>query len=283
MNYNQFINLEDVKNFIEWLPKYIKKISYLEYYHKKDKRTYKFNSFEDMCYNYTWNKEGYQDTIRTTRNFSSELKKAINQKDSGLACKISKQILEWGGTTRGNNLPYLENMVQKDLLIETYKNILLRFGDLETINLSTEDNFIKKLKNNSGYVKIYCFLLNNGLVIYDSRVAASIGYFIKIWHEKNNFNSLPQILKIHQMPGRMNSKGKFLHKRKYQIFSYCSRDEHFTIDSIKTAWIMLKVLKDNKNLFSKSGLLNNRMIDFQMALFIMGYDLDELESSILLK
>ena len=46
---------------------------------------------------------------------------------------------------------------------------------------------------------------------------------------------------------------------------------------------MLKVLKDNRSLFSKSSLLNNRMIDFQMALFIMGYDLQELESSILLK
>ena len=121
----------------------------------------------------------------------------------------------------------------------------------------------------------YSFLLNNGLVIYDSRVAASIGYFIKIWYERSGLDSLPKILKIHQMRNP--------HKRKYEIFSDCNIDKYFTIDSIKTTWIMLKILKDNNNMFFNSNLLNNRMIDFQMALFIMGYDLEEVESSILFK
>lgn len=285
MKKEQFLGKDAVTKFIDWL---VGKHSTLtiDLDIKKSRfvpeGAYARNILlNDVLSHYVWRSNGmsngnWDDTVGRLAQLGSNLKNSQNEANALHACH---DILCWGGNRNFavGAFPHLKILADSGALLPYLR------GARDAFILATADagdDLLPVSRMNSMLTKIHALFSNDGLPIYDSRVAAAIATMVELWRRDQGLekNILPEELvfpatmttrTVHRLfpdamdPGVM-AYGKASTLQTAQIWGKAK---------IRLGWIMEEVLRRLTDLHTTGRTeLSARMHAFEATLFMIGYD-----------
>lgn len=285
-----YLNNKEIQRFINWLSRNLDN-STLEhsYQNRKTKTTIKFNSLYDAYAQYSWNfpalplldipsGNSFPESAEALSKLQLALNSAIANGDDSAACDAAIAVMAWGGVTAGNTL-WLRNQTQG--LVELLSNArdALASGDTSSKTITSNIRF------NAGMTKIYSLIVND-FIIYDSRVAAALGWAAVKFCQENGISTLPSELDFFwapakESPQQMNPKCRNPSIGGYQFSRLASGLRHAECN-LRASWVLDAVTKDQNfksSQFSKTTL-GNHLRSLEAALFMIGYDLPRSEVSL---
>lgn len=286
MNKSDFLEKNDVKCFVDWLSNKISHVP-LNISIKRSKFVpngldYSTNRLEVICEKYQWNaswtnrfghpesSSDWQTTKQSLSNLRGWLNQAVNNNDDNDLYNAACAVLDWGGV-RSAKL-FLEGLRNKNRLV-TYLSAMRQAMTLETACLDVLNPDLV-LRFDSGLTKIHAFLSDDGLPIYDSRVAAAIAAFVYLYKLETGKDIDHLKFPVSEARGNQirNLRGFSGGNVFPRLYSNASHSD-WAKAQVKLGWIIEEVLNNNPNLFAKEGTLPNRMHAFEACLFMIGYDL----------
>lgn len=289
MNRQEYVENEVIKDFIDWSADHLKN---WEKKHSvsgsKHSPAFTFDVVGvEMAYEaYIW-KSGWIDPIDnevvassdaiTTENslqrLSNGLRSSLYNRNSELHLGYCLETLKWGGVPRTGY--FYEKLHADNNLIEYHEKLHDPDSGLLIPNIiNTSKLNVKKMS--SGITKVHALLSNGYLPIYDSRVAATLMECVSTFCVYKGYDRVPQILlmacgkarnkKLYRIPNQLHGQrypnlftSPPLNWMRYQVFS---------------GWLMEGILDCYTDYFFHDQSLETRMNRFQMAFFMMGYNLE---------
>jgi hypothetical protein len=272
MKHDEYIGADYVSSFANWFPRRIADCSLRHgYLVRGTGRRVVYNGLCGALSAYRWNGESYEENAATLNELRSRLANAMEIEDQGArdssVRELSVKVLEWGGVVARN----------RRWLVQNETGLAKRLAEVCTILGAGDDDLAGLPKNtrfNSGMTKIYSLLLP-GFVIYDSRVAAALGWFVGEWCQELKRAALPEHLAFPWMPAkeaarcnvpknRNPSRGPYLFPKLYRPFEFARWN-------LRASWLLAEVLSRSENscFHQKADPLRA----LEAALFAWGYDL----------
>lgn len=179
----------------------------------------------------------------------------------------AKSLMKWGGTGRGNN-DWLENPNNLLVVHETIKLLEKNTDDIEQMKLIPDFRF------NFGLAKLYSLLIKD-FIIYDSRVAGALSWFV---YKFVNGNPIPEELKFLCMTSRYSKNiGRYHLRRASDNFPIRANnnDALHANWNIRASWLLSKASDtlSQSEYFSRKNVGSLRSLE--AALFMWGYDLHD--------
>ncbi len=282
-----YLNNKEIQRFINWLSRNLDN-STLEhsYQNRRTKTTIKFNSLYDAYAKYSWNfpalplldiprGNSFPESAEALSKLQLALSAAITNGDDSAACDAAIAVMAWGGVTAGNTL-WLRNQTQG--LVELLSNArdALASGDTSSKTITSNIRF------NAGMTKIYSLIVDN-FIIYDSRVAAALGWAVVKFCQESGISTVPSELDFSwapakESPQQLNPKCRNPSIGGYQ-FSRLSSGYRHAECNMRASWVLEAVTEDRNfkcSQFSKASL-GNHLRALEAALFMIGYDLPRSE------
>lgn len=131
--------------------------------------------------------------------------------------------------------------------------------------------------------KVHALYADDGLPIYDSRVAAAIASLVEMWRNLNGLcsNVLPKALTFPAtLPSRTVTR-LFPCAQNPGVMTYGASGTaaEWSGAKIRLGWLLQLVLSKNPSLFGHMKSMSERMRAFEAALFMIGYDVKCLDHS----
>jgi hypothetical protein len=229
---------------------------------------------------YIWKSEGadsgnWAATVALLGTFHERLRHAIDLHDEDAAFEVCKAIIQWGGDRNPERgaLPFLLDLTVQKKLVGYLATARADFA-LAGAKLGGE---LRVSKMNSMLTKVHAMASNDGLPIYDSRVAAAIAALVEMWRRlpDSGAQTLPELLAF---PATLPSRtvrhfdpnaiapGVLLYGKAHERRTARRWGEA----KIRLGWLMQKILLARQDLFV--GTLVERMHAFEASLFMVGYD-----------
>lgn len=255
------------------------------------------DSLSDAFRKYFWAGKTFEETKCILDNLEKDLKNAYsNDSPAGDLdmFKATWEILKWGGVTNHNS-GWLADKLYKGNLVESYKNAI---QELDKLNSDNNKAHLKKkdwqsesspYRMNAGYTKVYSLLCDD-FIIYDSRVAATLGFLVSKYCEKKQLKSVPRSLYFPYLVGK-ESNTKKVDEIKCRNPSEVSTFQFHKLNdnSVHAMWnvqanlILSKAVKSSKNISnwtyeSKDGTdikltKKDQLRALEAAFFMIGYNL----------
>lgn len=235
---------------------------------------------------YVWRSEGmsngqWPETKKYLGKLATALKLALSAKnDDDAVMSVCRQILQWGGDRNPEvgASPFLKELHKNKKLSEYLNNTKKAFG---LDDADTEAAHPPAIRMNSMLTKIHALASDDGLPIYDSRVAAAIAALVELWRQENELQN--QALPIELVfPATLTSRTVqhlFGNATAPGVMSYAPAKTDQTARQwsgakIRLAWVMGEVLSKAGKLFAieNSANASDRMHAFEATLFIIGYN-----------
>lgn len=201
MNKNDFLNDPEVASFITWMAAQLAQTSTLgHHYLLPHRRRVEFNNLADALAKYDWKAgaldkaaklpaaRSYEENRIVLSGLRQKLRAAVaaqNEIDADIAARdASIGVVRWGGVSNGNERWLNENTAGLATLLARTATIL-----------EQEDEAVvpSKLRFNAGMTKVYSLLLDH-FIIYDSRVAAALAWFVMKWSLDKTHVTIPEAL-----------------------------------------------------------------------------------------
>lgn len=280
MHINKYMADPDVKGFVEWLASGVSfKHGYLI---RRTGQRYVFSGLWDSYRQYDWS---FKCAVGTTtfqgRTYAENaaclgvlqqfLRDALKRGSGPELARLSVAVFDWGGTRRGNR----EWAMGHSGLVGEY-----RAGE-KMLNPSDyrADDDLKDfdLRFNAGLSKVYSLLLDD-FVIYDSRVAAALGWMVVKYCHAHQLPAVPDTLAFPWSPGReaasvSDSKRRDPSDGKYQFPRLGDARQHARWN-LRASWLIHALaarLPDFCNLPDGIRALES-------SLFMWGYDLTDMDA-----
>ena len=284
----QYLDSPHVINFVDWLSINLDNHTFSHSYRKRRQRcNWSCNSLDDACLKYDWPHSGVErlglvagrtfdssDSVLT--GLKSELKVAIENNNDELCLTAAKDILKWGGVFAHNG----------DWLDKNKYGISMLFSAVQSaINSSDLDQSIfakEGFRFNAGLSKIYSLTCNE-IIIYDSRVAAALGYGVLKYCQHQELPKVPDLLLFPWMPAKENNNITIPKQRNPSVGSYIMPRLSGAIChlewNLKASWLLSHVMTDRN--IENSGFARQKdpLRAIEAALFMIGYDLSRNISS----
>lgn len=241
---------------------------------KVKNQDYLLNSFSDGIKGYYWAGHSYQSNQITLNKLHNELLNAVQNNDEKGALLASLAILDWGQVYR-ECVNWLVSMAHKNEVISTLTQATkLIDGSLEVESDIFNSLFQRggKLRCNSGTTKIFA-MLSKKSIIFDGRVACSIGMIVLDYMSEKNLKSIPEkLLFLMDADSKRNpsscdlmfpSKSNMKHKLLNQAIS-----------NVRINYILQKIENDvvSSGVFSKHSIDNSETLRaIESVLFMVGY------------
>ena len=267
MNRNQYLNQEHVSDFCEWLAQnlYSFELSH-SYTDRSTNNTLVFDNIHAAYIQYNWKGKNFPDNQEILNDMQTGIRNSVLNNQDNEALYFAHQILRWGGVFAHNG-PWLTERVNG--LVNYFNNQTLNLGGIEA-----EDNYLNQIDRfNSGTSKIYSLLLDN-FIIYDSRVAAALGWIVVKYCQQKELPNVPEGLRFPWAPGkearnivipklRNPSIGNFTFPRLQAGTTYAKWN-------IYSSWLLSEVIANGEfGIFPDQ----NPLRALESALFMIGYDL----------
>jgi hypothetical protein len=291
MQRTDFIENNDVRGFLVFFGQCLShlKVDYITSYKniKSPDRHFEVTGMEQALNKYAWpatdtlanpnvNIYNWTSTVDFLRRARTSLQYAIDSKDEKATWDAVKKILDWGLTQNraAKNIIQLENLCKesKTGICAYLKNIqsLLSLASADTSRI----NAALIPYASSGISKVHSLASTDGLVIFDSRVAATLTECINEYLRRNGIKAIPPALKLFvELQHSKNNPGQ----RKPSPLSNLANHPGFSRTykwiecQVRVSWIFEEVLKKNRNIFGSSNLeLADRMHCLEAACFMMG-------------
>lgn len=279
MNKNQYLANQDVASFIMWFQQYMTADVSHNYFNAKQNLEYTFTSLYGAFEKYDWpfnvaypsdeqpiKGSTFEDSSAVLNKLKDELRTALKQSNEQQLIEWACCVMKWGGVTNHNN-KWLNN-INNDVLaqIAMVKAMIEANDDNELTNEIT--------RFNAGMTKVYSLLID-GFIIYDSRVAAALGWFIRKWCVETNRATIPQALAFPWMPAKenkntLNPKNRNPSTGNLTFPSMGTNHKKYATWNLRASWLLSASLQGSPN-----TTFNNDLRKLESALFMWGYDLGQ--------
>jgi hypothetical protein len=132
---------------------------------------------------------------------------------------------------------------------------------------------------NSMLTKVHALYAEDGLPIYDSRVAAAIASLVEMWRVATgkSGNPLPALLIFPATAASRTVRGLFPTARSPCVMAYGAPETtgQWASAKVRLGWVMESILRRLPELFAEcrpAPSLAERMHAFEASLFMVGYD-----------
>ncbi len=291
MNKTEFLNSSSIQDFVEWISLELDAPGSFEhkYVMRRPKgRVWICNSIFSAFENYNWpftcrhplsNSPIKGNTFEESKTLLDELAEGLHdsiyQDNIELCQKYCFAVLEWGGV-----LPKNRNKV---LNIGSNISMYLRNtgNRLNPDTFDTED-YNEDIIMNAGFTKIYSLLIDN-FVIYDGRVGAALGLLVRKFCDEKGLLNIPAELLF----AYGNARGKYdatvqnrrnPSNKKYRFPVLGNVYWKHTDNNLRANWLLKEIIDKTDSGFK--GLNPSfQLRAFEAALFMIGYDVLEVETS----
>lgn len=282
MHRTQYLKTASVNDFIDWLANNLhhKSLFAHSYFDRSRKETVVFAGLKDACEKYYWKHRGtfgapagvnLDSSHEALSALRGALQGAIKSADGTATLKTSTEVMAWGGV-RAGNVRWLT--AQSTRLTEILKitAAALASDDLAHPLLASRG----QLRFNAGMTKIYSLLVDD-FIIYDSRVAAALGWIVVKYCQCRNLSAVPGELAFPWAPAKEGGNAKAPKNRNPRTGSYhfpcLIAGEHHALWNLRASWILAQVLtRAPASAFNHDAAIP-RLRCLEAALFMIGYDL----------
>lgn len=283
MQKNEYLKKPEVKAFVDWFQMQLSAGSEQKHtYTKPGGRIVEFSNLADALAKYDWPFRFVEpDGRQRSGNSYEENKTALMDLKKNLVAGILEgneekvklwaiAIVGWGGVSSGNGQWFIDNA--SGLI-----NELQRVGKGLSINDDERSKLPKNLRFNAGMTKIYSLMLDN-FIIYDSRVAAALAWFVVVWLRESNEgkNGVPDLLKFPCMPAKegRNPEIRKLRDPSSGVYKFQRMNSRASLHAqwnLRASWIIEAVINGCEGTpFHQKG---DSVRGLEAALFMWGYDL----------
>jgi hypothetical protein len=286
MNRDEFLQLEHVDGFINWLvdtvPNMRFKLNFLPSRYVPGGLRVTAIGLEQVLSHYNWHsswtdEEGvnvassdWPSTRSSLKQLSEKVRSSVHDRDENATYNACRAILHWGGVTGA--IPFLNNLRETSNLV----NYLNRLEPLMTLVGNQHlDNLDASavLRFDAGITKIHALIDDTGSPIYDSRVGASIGMLYALYAEANpNFPNRLAFPSGAARGDQVRNPSGLGHSAAPQFFTRAVTTEMWAQWQVKLGWIIRRTLEACP-WFNDEINMSARCHAFEAALFMVGYDL----------
>jgi hypothetical protein len=224
---------------------------------------------------YIWRSSGmstgdWKETKSRLGALSSALSSAVAASDDREALAACKEILTWGGNRdlQKGAYPFLIS-TNSDIGLCKY---LSTTRDAFRLSVAHLDSLLCVKLMNAMLTKVHALLADDGLPIYDSRVAAAIGALVEMWRRsvEPDTSSVPQPLIF---PATLSTRTVLrlfptAPHPKVIVYNHADTPRIWSSAKVRLGWLMEMILP---GFISASPAMT--MHDFEAALFMIGYDI----------
>ena len=260
MTKQSYLQDVQVSQFIQWMADQIDKPKTYRYYHDKNKRDWECSSIFNAYEKYEWKGKNFRATKADLDKWSGALNNSLRT-NSDTGCKTAcESILKWGGVQRGN----------KAKLEKIQKEGLVKYLTKVKEQLTVEEPKFSGVVMSSGFSKIYSLLLDH-FIIYDSRVAAALGYFVRLYCEEMHLPKVPEPLRF----AYCASRGTHRRNPSKGLYHFpIMQPNKYAMHNLRASWLLQEVVNRPSNLFYQLHD-KQRLRALEAALFMIGYELPE--------
>jgi hypothetical protein len=267
---DEYLSLDSIKAFTDWFATSEAQGLSHNYYNFLKRTNVYFHDLPDALKQYEWHGDLKKNTS-ILKGIQSVLNIAVKNEDFLSFRDASHNLMKWGGTMRGNN-EWLSKESNFKVIHETLKLLKSEVDDIDEIKR------VKDLRFNSGLTKVYS-LIADDFIIYDSRVAAALAWYVLKFIKAKNINAIPNELKFVCMKAR-DGKQQRNPLAGEGAFEY-TKHNHPEIHAqwnIRASWILSAALNSMSGSIyhDQEGLQPLRALE--AALFMWGYDLNTIKS-----
>lgn len=302
MNRHKFLKQPHVDAFVGWLSKTLPTLHVSLRVGKSRFNPVRIDhdavGIEDVllqyCWNTSWTDARSGDTIsssdwlstrRSIKLLSEWLRETVLSGDDESACLATRAILVWGGV-RGA-VPFIERLTRERRLCSYVRKLAPLFaldGDQQITALTASN--VERF--DAGLTKIHALFDTTGSPIYDSRVGAAFAMLYARFRaqldaaQDHGFDALrfPSGL---ARGAQIRNPGSIGLARAPQFYTPQVSYEDWARWQVKTGWIIRAVL-ERTTLFAGEGAglddFAARAHAFEAAMFMLGYDLRNLQDDI---
>jgi hypothetical protein len=186
-------------------------------------------------------------------------------------------VFKWGGirNCKVGAAAFVKRLSDPcDYFARCASSLRLESANINSATLDLESE-LPPLLMNAMLTKAHALLADDGLPIYDSRVAGSIATLVALYCRARGHPIIPTLLKFpitdrNHRRGIPKALGQFVSFYvNYADSERCSR--RWTSAKIRLGWIAKALLESNKQLFP-GNCAQLRMRAFEASLFMAGYD-----------
>lgn len=282
MHRTEYLATASVNDFIDWLANNLHHTSLFahSYFDRSRKETVAFVGLEDACGKYYWKHRGtfgvpagvdLDSSHAALSALRDALRRAIHSADDGAILEASTEVMAWGGV-RAGNVRWLTAQSPRLAQILTSTTAALASDNLAHPLLNT----LEQLRFNAGMTKVYSLLVDD-FIIYDSRVAAALGWIVVKYCQDLKLQQVPAELAFPWAPSKEAANAAAPKNRNPGTTQYhfprLIAGRHHAAWNLKASWILAQVLtRVPASTFNHgSDIAGLRRIE--AALFMIGYDL----------
>lgn len=286
MSRQTYLALSHVPEFIRWLATELDSESRFkhQYVNRRTGEKWSCSSLYSAFENYRWNHPG---------NARLGFNPGVCSSSNGIALSVLRQdlvsaggsdsrtlevtvdVMRWGGVTAHNADWLKANKVGLGRMLQDVQTAIGAGDDQAPVLRS------KNLRFNSGMTKVYSLLCKD-FIIYDSRVAAGLGWLVVKYCQAHGLFKVPEAL-CFPWAAAKEAKNVLVPKRRDPgtgglKFKGLRSGHHHAMWNMRASWVLSSVLAHPSaagSRFQWVATPNDPLRALEAALFMIGYDLGE--------
>ncbi|SDD00257.1 hypothetical protein SAMN05216345_105161 [Cupriavidus sp. YR651] len=280
------VSNSDVREFVAWMSQHLDTAMFRHAYpHRQSGQQWRCDSLYDAFARYEWNHPAiarlgvvagrtFQSNFAAREALRQDLLRSLGEPaDDAGVCLAAVDVMKWGGVTGGNVRWLHSNQAGLAQRIVDVRNVLNE-GDMYHPLLAS-----RGLRFNAGMTKVYALVCDD-LVIYDSRVAAALGWAVSKFCQATGKAAVPDGLGFPWAPakegiGEKNPKRRNPSEGSLTFRRLRSGPLHAEWN-LRASWLLAAVLDHSgaqDSQFTKIGARRERLRALEAALFMIGYTL----------
>jgi len=283
---SDYLVAPDVSEFTAWLSGTLEQKTPTHSYTMPDGRHFAFYGLWEARETYEWDFSfrcpgaasdtrgyTYADSENALRVLRKGLKEVVDMTISPINADTktrdwSKAVVQWGGVTNRN----------ANWLDAHTNGLTKRLADTARL-LSRQDDSMTSLRAdvgrfNAGMTKIYSLLVDD-FIIFDSRVAGTLAWFVALWCHTSGRACVPPLLRVRCLRAKEHAAAKVRKVRNptcsHFYFPWVNTQSQHAHWNLRASWILSSAVSTAKasNFSGESQPLRA----LEAAFFMWGYDL----------
>jgi hypothetical protein len=287
MEKNTYLQTSAVANFVKWMSENLDGDTFAhQYTNRRSGCVWRCDSLYDAYAQYHWPHPGnqrlgepagatFESSATTLQALSQDLQNALGSQGSDHSVVTAAvDVMTWGGVRAGNVRWLHANQASLPRVLSSTRQAL------DAGNTGHPLLVAKDLRFNAGMTKVYSLICDR-FVIYDSRVAAALGWAVVKFCQAAELSEVPQELRFPWAPAKSAAKDPSPKRRNAGqsgfIFPRLKSGSNHAAWNLKASWLLSAVLEQDSvqnSQFHQVERFDTRLRALEAALFMIGYDLD---------
>ncbi len=258
MRREDYLSDPDVAAFVAWLRPSLCESGAFNHSWSDGEGVWACTSIFDAYRGYRWRGASFSQTGAELLGLGVQLQAAYRDGDKVAFLRAATAVMRWGGVMR------MKWRLDLDVWWESLPDILRR---LAPNSADTED--LLGIPMNSAYTKVYALMLP-GFPMYDGRVAAGLGHFVRLFLLDSDRHGYPPLTLDFSRSGepRRNPSGNGVRLRSFALGD--DREVRRARSNLMSAWLFSVISQIDCFGELPEG---RRIRAIEAALFMIGYEL----------